>query len=494
LASSINVWAGDWRDSGSGASIEFTVPGQYRQVGWGVTLPQGWSATQTEGETSVGSSINVVASSPACFRSVDPRTPVPAPTEPPRNWCPGASHGPRGSHIALSVTGARSQTFGNTKGFDPHHPPLDPWSVEAPVVPPSVPLTAHFNFGTLRSADFEADHFGRADVQLRITDVTTGQHRLLVDTTDDQAFGDGYGLRLENPAVEDVSFGGNFLFWKWSGGTWMFPSKVPQAGAFIRSTGGVWQATFVPEQGHRYLIASMAAHDACLPDFAMWSVAVVQAECPSGAVCPTPVPAPSDAPLPTPLPTPLPPPQPPAAQGDVKLLMHSRHDPQHGGASAHDAVYRSAGTTVAWPQGEILDFAPAVTLAPLPPTPVDPFYGRRYSFRQQIVGWSFVTAAPCRGSGKPSDKLQGCAYAYLPHPSEAQIATQARAVWAGGNPAPVPADVYATTMSGLDPVELPVAVLVETQTLDANGNVVLRRSTTLAATFRVELVAPRSVR
>ena len=298
---------------------------------------------------------------------------------------------------------------------------------------------------------------------------------------------DGRGTYVSSPTVNNIDFGGSFYFWNRSGGRWAYSSNVPTNGWFIRNTGGVLNATFVPEEGHRDLIASMAAHDACRPDFAMWSVAVVQAECPSGAVCPTPVPAPPGEPQPTPLPTPLPPPQPPAATGDVKLLMHSQHDPT-------DGVYRSTGTTVAWPQGEILDFAPGVTLAPLPPAPVDPYYGRRYSFQQQVIGWSYATEAACRGAGKSADKLTGCAYRYVPDPTAAQIEGQARALWAGGNPATVPADVYGTTMAGLSPVDLPVEVLVETRTLDANGNVVLRRSTTLSATFRVELAAPRSVR
>ncbi len=356
-------------------------------------------------------------------------------------------------------------------------------------MPASVPLIARFNFGTLRARDFEADHYGQASVHLRIQDVTSGQYRLKVDTTETVpgTTWDGRGTYVSSPTVNNVDFGGSFYFWNCSGGRWAYSSNVPTNGWFIRNTGGVLNATFVPEEGHRYLIASMAAHDACRPDFAMWSVAVVQAECPSGAVCPTPVPAPPGEPQPTPLPTPLPPPQPPAATGDVKLLMHSQHDPT-------DGVYRSTGTTVAWPQGEILDFAPGVTLAPLPPAPVDPYYGRRYSFQQQVIGWSYVTEAACRGAGKPADKLTGCAYRYVPDPTAAQIEGQARALWAGGNPATVPADVYATTMAGLSPVDLPVEVLVETRTLDANGNVVLRRSTTLSATFRVELVAPRSVR
>lgn len=485
LSSAINVWAGDWRDSGSGSSVEFTVPGEHRRVGWSVSLPLGWSASSTSGEAGVGSSVNVVATSTSCFGAVDPRTPLPTPDIQP---CAG-SHGAKGSHIAVSVPGAGSQTFGNTQGFDRYGLPLDPWSVDAPTVPASTPLRAGFNFRTLVAADFEADHFGQAAVRLLIQDVTTYRNRLLVDTTDDKAWTDGRGLRVTSSTVSGLDFGGSLSFWNLSGGRWRYPTSAPQRGWFIRNTDADWQVSFVPEEGHRYVIASSAAHDSCRPDFAMWSVAVVQAECPSGA-CPTPLPAPSAQPLPTP----LPPPQPPAAQGNLSLLMHSRHDPNHGGYAARDGVYRSTGTTVAWPQGEILDFAPDVTLQPLPAPPIDPFYGSRYTFQQQIVGWSFVTQAQCRGAGKHMEPMQGCAYEYVPDPTEAQIGNQARAMWAAGNSAPAPTDVYAATMAGLRPVDLPLEVLVETRTLDGSGNILLRRSTTLPATFRIELVAPRSVR
>lgn len=485
LSSAINVWAGDWRDSGSGSSVEFTVPGEHRRVGWSVILPLGWSASSTGGEAGVGASVNVVATSTSCFGAVDPRTPLPTPDIQP---CAG-SHGAKGSHIAVSVPGAGSQTFGNTQGFDRYGLPLDPWSVDAPTVPASTPLRAGFNFRTLVAADFEADHFGQAAVRLLIQDVTTYRNRLLVDTTDDKAWTDGRGLRVTSSTVSGLDFGGSLSFWNLSGGRWRYPTSAPQRGWFIRNTDADWQVSFVPEEGHRYVIASSAAHDSCRPDFAMWSVAVVQAECPSGA-CPTPLPAPSAQPLPTP----LPPPQPPAAQGNLSLLMHSRHDPNHGGYAARDGVYRSTGTTVAWPQGEILDFAPDVTLQPLPAPPIDPFYGSRYTFQQQIVGWSFVTQAQCRGAGKHMEPMQGCAYEYVPDPTEAQIGNQARAMWAAGNSAPAPTDVYAATMAGLRPVDLPLEVLVETRTLDGSGNILLRRSTTLPATFRIELVAPRSVR
>ena len=172
LPAGINVWAGEWNDSGSGSSVEFSVPGRYQRAGWSVSLPPGWTSPSTSGEASVGSSINVVATSPACFRSVDPRTPLPSLPPTPIPDC-ADSHGPRGSTIAVSVPGASSQTFGNTRGFNKTNPPLDAWSVDAPTVPASVPLIARFNFGTLRARDFEADHYGQASVHLRIQDVTS---------------------------------------------------------------------------------------------------------------------------------------------------------------------------------------------------------------------------------------------------------------------------------------------------------------------------------
>jgi len=456
-----------------------------------------------------GTTVNVVATSTSCF-SLTPtlRTGTPTPTSPPR-WCPGATHGPRGSYIGLSVAGAPTYAAGGTRNFQFGSVP--PYILEANVTlhPENTPIDLTYNWSTLNARDFEAGHTGFGRVRLVIWDQTSGRMRFDVNAErpeGDPPFPpDGWALTPKTAIVDDLRPGGTFAWWHRSAahGTWDDSTQTPKVGGwFVRDTAGTTRIIFMPEPGHRYAIWSTAGHDACRVDFAAWRIAYVEVEC-DGEDCPPPTecpggalvcpPGPINNPLP-PTPTPPPPPAPPQAFATTRLAMHSRYDPNHGGPNAADAVHTSTDTTVAWPQGEILDFAPVVTLHPLPAAPVDPYWGRLYTFEQEILGWSYVTDMACRGAATRRDGLAGCSFAFVPAANENNLASQGHVLWTAGTVPTVSGDVYAHHLQTLAPVDLPVQVLVETRTLNRSGTVVLRRQTVLSTTFRVELVAPRTVR
>lgn len=178
--------------------------------------------------------------------------------------------------------------------------------------------------------------------------------------------------------------------------------------------------------------------------------------------------------------------------------------PQPQGTAADaDAINTSAGTTVSWPQGEILDWMPAITLQPLPAPPVDPWYGQIYEYRQEIRNWSFVgsreqsaiRSTGCLGAGTTDAPLAGCAYPYLLSPTEEDLRNMPHTMWfAGRQPQQFPADVYGYALNTLEPVDLQVEVAVKVTVRNRMTGAETAQTQVLRATFVVNLVTPRSVR
>ncbi|MEI8305539.1 MAG: hypothetical protein WCF99_00610 [Chloroflexales bacterium] len=201
--------------------------------------------------------------------------------------------------------------------------------------------------------------------------------------------------------------------------------------------------------------------------------------------------------LPVASPTPLP--APPAPATTVQLWMASDFDP------AAD-VYRSTDATVSWPAGEVLSFAPAVTLE-MPSAP-DP----TLAYRARVIAWSFVSSggqyardvdvmghAGCRLRAEPAPAdatgLAGCAYRYLAHPTADAMQMQAHAFWSAGTPLTMCLDVYTYDLGQLHDTDLTVQLAIRTETIAvATGQVLARATTIRTATFAIHLVVPRSAR
>ncbi len=231
----------------------------------------------------------------------------------------------------------------------------------------------------------------------------------------------------------------------------------------------------------------------------------------------------------------------PAPDGRLRLAIHSELDPLHGGADEADAVYLTpaGAASIAWPTGEVLDFAPRLDHYAL----ADP--GWPLEYRARVTGWSLAgfaangrpvaaTAADsrgvagCRGAGAPpgaGSGLTGCAYAYLgAYPDgrgldsflpaaaalrEAEMADQAHVYWTQPPAPPMRPDVYLFTLAPLAPPQLAVAVEVELWLVNACPDFLLdplgacgapielptpaRARQVIGQSFDVTLVVPRSV-
>ena len=190
---------------------------------------------------------------------------------------------------------------------------------------------------------------------------------------------------------------------------------------------------------------------------------------------------------------------PPAPSAAIQLWMSSDFDPAAG-------IYRSAGDTISWPAGEVLNFAPAVTLvAPASPDPA-------LTYRSRVIAWSFVSSggqsvysvdvmghSGCRLRSEPvpgdADGLAGCAYRYLERPTTDTMRLQAHAFWSAGTPLDMCIDVYTYDLGRLRDTDLTLQVAIRTEAIDSVTGQVLASATEIkTATFAVRLAAPRSAR
>lgn len=189
----------------------------------------------------------------------------------------------------------------------------------------------------------------------------------------------------------------------------------------------------------------------------------------------------------------------PAPSAAIQLWMSSDFDPAAG-------IYRSAGDTISWPAGEVLNFAPAVTLvAPASPDPA-------LTYRSRVIAWSFVSSgghsvhsvdvmghSGCRLRSEPApgdaDGLAGCAYRYLERPTTDAMRLQAHAFWSAGTPLDMCIDVYTYDLGRLRDTDLTLQVAIRTEVIDSVTGQVLASATEIkTATFAVRLAAPRSAR
>lgn len=209
------------------------------------------------------------------------------------------------------------------------------------------------------------------------------------------------------------------------------------------------------------------------------------------------LPPPGGTTLPGATPSPVAIPSSPSAA--FQLWMSSDFDPAAG-------IYRSTGDTISWPAGEVLNFAPAVTLAP--PPSLDP----ALTYRSRVVAWSFVSSggqsvhsvdvmghSGCRLRAEPvpgdAAGLTGCAYRYLDQPTIDTMRLQAHTFWSAGTPLDMCIDVYTYDLGRLRDTDLTLQVAIRTETLDsATGQVLASTTEIQTATFAVRLAAPRSAR
>ena len=179
--------------------------------------------------------------------------------------------------------------------------------------------------------------------------------------------------------------------------------------------------------------------------------------------------------------------------------MSSDFDPAAG-------IYRSAGDTISWPAGEVLNFGPAVTL--VAPASADP----ALTYRSRVIAWSFVSSgghsvhsvdvmghSVCRLRSEPApgdaDGLAGCAYRYLERPTTDAMRLQAHAFWSVGTPLDMCIDVYTYDLGRLRDTDLTLQVAIRTEAIDSVTGQVLASTTEIkTATFAVRLAAPRSAR
>lgn len=550
FSTTISAWAGAWSDSRYASGVTFSVPGQYAQVSYSIDT-QGWSVQSgsASGTAGTGSRVTVVLYSEAVCRQATPVPNLPTPTPEPQPCTAGGSYD--GSYIPISVAGAGANV--QSKLYEPNDgTQWTPPATKPPLgtVQPGQPLRITYDFGKLRSIAYEPNHDGQSRVRFGLTDLTTGQVLVNTDTEDEKELKNnrdevqvwGRSMRLSSVQLAGVAFGGENVWWAWqrNWSNWGQPSATPQLNKYYHTLAPS-TVTFTPVAGHTYEAWAMNGHAPCRIDFERWSRAQFVAgplpptptptpdpSCPDPAGCiyipPTPTPCAAGSPCPTrvpptaiptptmiPTPTPPPPPPPPTARSDMRLRLHSRHDPlsawtgtARGTAAGADAINTSSGTTVAWPQGEILDWMPEITLAPLPAPPIDPWYGQVYEYRQEIINWSFVNSqgesarqsgTGCRGAGRVDAVLNGCAYPYLASPTEEDLRVMPHVMWfVGRTPPQFPADTYPFALPKLQPVDLQVQVAVRATVRNRMTGAESSQIQVLPGTFTVNLVTPRSVR
>jgi hypothetical protein len=179
--------------------------------------------------------------------------------------------------------------------------------------------------------------------------------------------------------------------------------------------------------------------------------------------------------------------------------MSSDFDPTAG-------IYRSTGATISWPAGEVLNFAPAVTL--VLPSSAD----STLVYRSQVVAWSFVRSggqlamnmdvmghSGCRLRAEPSPTdavgLEGCSYRYLERPTTDDMRMQAHAFWSAGTPLDMCIDVHTYDLGQLRDTDLTLQVAIRTEAVDvATGQVLASTTEIKTSTFAIRLAVPRSTR
>jgi uncharacterized repeat protein (TIGR01451 family) len=225
----------------------------------------------------------------------------------------------------------------------------------------------------------------------------------------------------------------------------------------------------------------------------------------------------------------------PATAGDIRLAIRSELDPNSQDGDPANGVYVTAGSTFAWPTGEVLDFTPRLRELAIPDEAALPF---PYEYRARVIGWSLkevevndaphaAAAADSRGRAgcRPGAAtaaaprlLEGCAYGYIGGESlaairapaqlhEAQLRDQAHIYWTQPPAPPMRDDVYLYAVAPLAPARLAVQLEVEVWIVNAYpgeiGGIPLPEIPVaplpdperqlIAESFNVTLLAPRSL-
>jgi hypothetical protein len=185
----------------------------------------------------------------------------------------------------------------------------------------------------------------------------------------------------------------------------------------------------------------------------------------------------------------------PAAGGDMRLAIRSELDPNSHDDDPANGVYVTAGSTFAWPAGEVLDFTPRLRELAIPDEAALPF---PYEYRARVIGWSLKSvevndtlfgpaAADSRGRAgcRPGAStvalprlLEGCAYGYIGGESlaairapaqlhEGQLQDQPHLYWTQPPTPPMRDDVYLYAVAPLAPARLNVQVEVEVWIVNA---------------------------
>jgi hypothetical protein len=473
-------------------------------------------------------------------------TDIPTPTPDPLCVSVGDNWDLR-ANIRISVPGAETQEYAWDDPMPPSYAPisdvyrgpsqgrpLPPYTLGlVSGVKPDVPLTFAYNFGNMATGPNEAlaytgGHSGQADVTFGLRDMTTGQDLIFVDHVDQQNMRDeddkivswGNTLRTSTVTVDPgVTFlDGSSQTWdKWDrlhdSHDWYEATERPYVNKFMHKLGTSF-VQFTPQNGHSYLAWAWNGHGPCRVEAPRWTV--VQFVAGKAGYQPTSTPVFELPPTATPTATPTPePPPPPVPDASFKISIHSTLDPNSNDSDADNAVYKSTGTTIAWPAGEVLDFTPRVQMVLNPATPS--YSG--YRFRAHVQDWSFVSSigqqaasskdgmgrVGCRGSGRQTSGKAGavCTYAYIggsslsdtTEPTEDQMASQAHVYWAQSAPRSMRPDVYVYSLGQLGNVDLKVEVRIVVEVVNvATGEVVGSRTDTATGSFGVNLVVPRSAK
>jgi hypothetical protein len=495
----ITAYSGDWNWAGSTNSLSVGVPGTYTQVSYQVALPAGWSAGNNVGTTGLPASITVVATHATLCSSATStpgRVVTPTPTQP--VGCPGSTTWTFDSRIpflAPLFNGSRLSTNQNS-------PTL--------LRPNQTTLT----FSQDRILYYDPNNNDKAEFNTYF--VIYGPNGSQVATS----------AWYVSRTVDNWGQVRWHLWWQGlakSSGLASRPnpelySNLPAgglpAGSFaptiqFSGTNGRW-----PQGLYRVVTRGNGDRQSytCLTPYReqnFYFLVGTATPTPTRTATRTPTsggtstPGPSPTPTSTPTPTPTPPP-PPEAEVGLQLWMHSRYDPAGG-------VYRSVNERVTWPQGETLNWLPAVELElPSSPSPL-------YAFEARVVAWSFISSlghdartAPdslgrvgCRARDEPTtvdvygtntSGLSGCVYRYLNEPTATDMARQAHTFWSALD-TELPAQMYVYRLARLQPVDLvaEVTVLV-TVTNTVTGEVVGQATQVERGTFVITLVTPRSTR
>src|SRR6266545_708148 len=373
---------------------------------------------------------------------------------------------------------------------------LPPYGLSEQHVTPGQPLTIGYRFDTLEAQpidhnSYDVNHPGGAHVLFGLRDETSGQVLLGSDTTDRKELKNSSGvvqfwdrtLQLNTTTVAPgLTFSGATMFSRWDkyhSPYWTGATNVPAANMYMRHLGTV-TATFTPLQDHTYTVFTWNGHGHCKVEAPRWTIARFTATTqPIATFPPTATSVPTMTPSPTPSPTPLPP-APPVPGASFTVSIHSTLDPNNADGDPRNGAYRSQGSTIAWPAGEVLDFTPRVQITLSPSTPA--YSG--YRFQAHVDGWNYVSSlgqraatatdslgrSSCRGGGALISGASGpaCGYRYIggaslgdtTEPTEGDMASQAHVYWAVGAPRSMRPDVYVYNLGQLQQADLAIEVRI----------------------------------